>query len=128
MFYCIWQLTNLNGIYITLSFWVVLKALKFVKASVLCDFAQRPTIASILYGPQWNTLSGLLLCWLLLSKSVSVWQWRYICVLCVQLIARAWSHAKMRSAEIRLLRIHRTSVDFIWRHYQTAGDLDHMHK
>ena len=30
----------------------------------------------------------------------------------------------MRSAEIRLLRIHRTSVDFIWRHYQTASDLD----
>ncbi len=40
---------------------------------------------------------------------------------------RAWSHTNTRRAEIRLLRLHRTSIDFIWRHYQTASDLDCTH-
>ncbi len=41
-------------------------------------------------------------------NSCSVYtQQAYLCA------ARVWSHANTRSAEIRLLRIHRTSIDFI---------------
>ena len=42
--------------------------------------------------------------------------------LCEQLIARTWSHANTCSAEIHS-RKYGTSVDFMWRHYQSAGEM-----
>ena len=55
-----------------------------------------------------------------ISLALLVWQWRYTCVLCVQLIVLAWSHANMFSAEIRK---HRPGVDFMWRQYQSAAEM-----
>ncbi len=49
------------------------------------------------------------------GMSSALWKWRDICVLCVQLIARARSRVQR---EDTLWRKHETSIDFMWRHYQ----------
>ena len=46
----------------------------------------------------------------------------HVCVLCVHLLARAWTEAITGSTNTRLRRKHRISVAFTWRHYQSASE------